>query len=59
MRIYGVLDKNDCQIDVSMTERGAKNYATRHGFNKISYRWEYYVTVVTEKVNNKWVNIKN
>ena len=55
MRIYGVLDSNDCQIDTSLTERGAKRHATLNGYNKISYRTEYYVTRVSEKVNGKWV----
>ena len=59
MRVYGILDSNDCQIDVSLSERGAKNYATRHNYNKISYRIEYNVFIVAEKINNKWVNVKN
>jgi len=54
---YGVLDSNGCHIDVSLTEKGAKNYATRHGYTKVSIRYNsgYTVQVVAEKVNNKWV----
>ena len=60
MNTYGILDSNNCHIDVSKTEKGAKNYATRNGYNKVSIRFNcgYNVQVVAEKVGNKWVNIK-
>lgn len=53
-KIYGVLDYNDCQIDVSKTERGAKKYATKNGYDKISYRIGYNVFVIAYKVKNIW-----
>ena len=57
MNTYGVLDSNNCHIDVSKTERGAKNYATRHGYKTVSIRYNsgYNVVVVAEKIYNKWV----
>ena len=57
--IYGVLDSNNCHIDVSNSEKGAKNYATRHGYNKVSIRFNcgYNVQVIAEKINNKWRSI--
>lgn len=57
--IYGVLDSNNCHIDVSKTEKGAKNYATRHGYGKVSIRYNcgYTVRVVAEKVGGRWVEV--
>ena len=56
--IYGVIDSNSIHTDVSNTERGAKIYATKHGYNKVSIRFNcgYNVAVLAEKVNNKWIN---
>ena len=47
MRIYGVLDRNDCHIDTSKTLLGAKQYATRHGYTTVSSRTSdhYYVNI--------------
>ena len=58
MNIYGILDGNDCHIDVSKSEKGAKRYATMHGYNKVSIRFNcgYHVQVIAEKINNKWVS---
>lgn len=53
-KIYGVLDSNDCLIDVSRTERGAKIYATKHGYNVIGYRLGYHAFRCAEKINGKW-----
>ena len=55
-RIYGVIDANNCQIDIgSKNMRGCKRYATINGYNKASYRIGYYVFIFAEKINNKWV----
>lgn len=54
-RIYGILDSNDCLIDVSNTETGAKRYATLNGYDKIGYRVGYNAFILAEKINNKWV----
>lgn len=58
-RIYGVFDSNNCLIDTSLTLQGAKNYATRHGYTKVGYRVGYNAFPAAEKINGKWVNIKN
>ena len=57
MNIYGVLDSNNCHIDISKTEKGAKRYATLNGYNKVSIRFDcgYHVQVIAEKKLNKWV----
>lgn len=56
--IYGIIS-NGIHIDVSNTERGAKQYATRNGFNIVSIRFNcgYIVTEIAIKNNNKWINI--
>lgn len=54
-RIYGVLDINNCLIDTSKTERGAKRYATLNGYNKVGYRVGYNAFLLAEKVNKMWI----
>ena len=48
---YGILNNDNCHIDVSKTERGAKNYATRHGFTAVSRRFNngYHVELVSNR----------
>lgn len=60
MNTYGILNKDDCHIDVSKTERGAKNYATRHGYNTVTIRYNcsYHVNIISKKINGKWGNLK-
>jgi len=57
MNIYGVLDRNDCHIDVSTSLKGTKRYATRNGYTKVSIRYNagYIADILFEKVNGKWV----
>ena len=57
MHMYGVVNSEGVHIDVSKSEKGAKNYATRHGYTKISIRYSngYIVVVLSEKnANGKW-----
>lgn len=54
-KIYGVLDSNDCQIDISRSEKGTKRYATLNGYNRVSHRIGYNVLLIAEKIKNKWV----
>ncbi|MFO0090034.1 MAG: hypothetical protein ACK518_04460 [bacterium] len=54
-RIYGVLDSNNCQIDISKSEAQTKRHATKNGYTKISYRVGYNAFLCAEKINNKWV----
>lgn len=57
MNIYGVLDRNDCHIDISCSLKGTKRFATLNGYKKISIRYNcgYDVDILFEKVNGKWV----
>lgn len=57
--IYGVIEnKTGTHVDISNSERGAKIYATKNGYDKISVRYNcgYNVRIISVKVNNKWVN---
>jgi hypothetical protein len=54
--VYGVLDRNDCHIDISLSLKGAKRVATKDGYSKVSRRSDMYVTIVAEKINGKWRN---
>ena len=58
---YGVLASDGTHIDVSNTERGAKNYATRNGYNIVTIRFNcgYVATQIAKKVGNKWQSIQN
>lgn len=57
--VYGVIDSNGVHHDVSKTEKGAKQYATRNGYKQVSIRFNcgYVVAVVAEKINGKWVKV--
>ena len=59
MCTFGVLDKNNCHVDISNSEKSTKRYATQHGYDTISARNNsgYYVVIVAKKVNNKWKRI--
>lgn len=56
MNIYGVLDSNDCHIDVSTSLKGTKRVATNEGYKFVSVRNSnsYNVTVLFERVGKKW-----
>jgi hypothetical protein len=60
MNTYGVIS-NGTHIDTSKTEKGAKNYATRHGYTKVSIRFNlgYIAAEIAEKINGKWETINN
>lgn len=53
--IYGVLNSELCLIDTSKTERGAKQHATRNGYNLIGFRVGYNAFILAEKINGKWI----
>lgn len=59
--IYGVLDRNDCHIDISLSLKGAKRVATNNRYNKVSVRYNggYNVEILFEKVNGKWKKFNN
>jgi len=54
---YGVITSNNYQIDTSKTLRGAKNHATRHGYTLVSKRIGYNVSILEERIDNKWVKL--
>jgi hypothetical protein len=53
--IYGVLI-DGVHIDVSNTERGAKQYATKNGYSIITVRYNcgYIASRIACKCNGKW-----
>lgn len=53
---YGVISNTGVYTDVSLSERGAKQYATRHGYKMIGRRNTdyYYVSTIAIKINGKW-----
>lgn len=54
--IYGVLGSDNVVIDVSNTERGAKVYATKNGYDRVYVRYScgYNVALVAIKYKGKW-----
>ena len=56
--IYGVLDSDNCHIDISNSLKGTKRYATLNGYNNVSVRYNcgYFVSIVAEKIGTKWEN---
>lgn len=59
MYIYGIIDKDNVYTDISKSERGTKNYATRNGYTQIGCRDvnSYNAFIVSEKVGKKWKQI--
>ena len=61
MNTFGVMRKDKSGMtyvcDVSKTERGAKVYATKHGYDYVGIRYNcgYIVKCIAYKVNNKWL----
>jgi hypothetical protein len=61
MHTYGVVI-NGIHTDVSKSEKGAKNYATRHGYTIVSIRYNCgYIAVILSEKNaaGKWVKAVN
>ena len=59
MDTYGVLI-DGTHHDVSKTEQGAKRYATIHGHDTVSIRYNcgYIAQEIAHKYNGKWQKIK-
>ena len=55
--VYGVINGDGTHIDVSKTLKGAKNYATRNKYIKVSIRVGYNAYEVAQKINNNWINL--
>ncbi len=60
IRCYGIAYGKDdfLHVDVSKTERGAKMYATRNGYTKVTIRVGYHAEIIAEKVNGKWQSVE-
>jgi len=56
VHVFGITDSNNVHTDVSSTLLGAKQYATRNGFVKVSKRVGYNASVVATKMHTGWVN---
>jgi hypothetical protein len=57
MNTYGIATEHSGYIDVSNTERGAKNFATRNGYKEVYIRFNsgYHIELVATKlINNTW-----
>ena len=52
--IYGIVNRDGAHIDVSRSLLGAKQYATRHGYDEVSMRIGYNSVVIARKIENKW-----
>lgn len=54
--VFGVINRDGVLIDTSRTARGAKAYATRHGYDKIGARHvdHYYAQLIAEKRAGVW-----
>ena len=59
MNVYGVTDSSGIHTDTSKTLKGAKRYATNHGYTKVSVRYNcgYIVEIVAEKIKGKWLDV--
>ena len=57
MNIHGIINNNNCLIDISKSEQTTKRYATINGYNKIGCRNvnSYNARITHEKINKKWV----
>lgn len=57
MIVYGVLGKDNGFIQVSKSELGAKNYATRHGYSEVyaMHPVSWAVWPLWVKQGKKWV----
>ena len=53
---YGVNILRYGYVDVAPTERGAKNYATRHGYSEVYVRFNsgYCISLLATKEGKRW-----
>ena len=57
--IYGVEGKDGGIIDISNSEKGAKNFATRNGYSQVFSRSNsscYVVRLIATKKGKRWIN---
>lgn len=57
--MYGIVTHTGECVPVSNTERGAKSYATRHGYTSVysisNHSWT--CTELAKNINGKWVKV--
>lgn len=55
--IYGIT-YDGIHTDISHSLLGTKQYATKHGYNTISIRYNcgYNAEVIAKRINNEWVS---
>lgn len=60
MTIYGVVSSTGEHYDVSKTERGAKCFATRNGYTKVSvrHRGGLIAQILAVKSSGKWCKVR-
>ena len=58
-KIYGSTNNNNIHINTSSTLLGAKQYATKNGYNNVSIRIGCNVTLLEYKQQNKWFKYEN
>ena len=58
---YGINSENSGYTDASNTLLGAKNYATRNGYNQVFIRFNggYEVELAADKSMGYWIDAKN
>jgi hypothetical protein len=54
---FGICNNNGEYFEISKTEKGAKNYATRNGYKIIYMRFNLSLNIApfAYKKNNKWL----
>ena len=56
---YGCTSYQTGYFDVSRTLLGAKQWATKNGYDQVYIRFNhgYHTAIRAEKVNGKWINL--
>ena len=59
--IYGIINDNNCLIDISKSEQATKRYATQNGYNKVGYRNvnSYNAMLTHVKIGKRWEEVEN
>jgi len=56
---FGIINKDGVHIDTSKTLLGAKQYATRNEYKKVSKRTGYNARIVEVKTSLGWIKQEN
>ena len=57
--VYGVVQSDGSHCDCSLTEKGAKQFATRHGYTAITRRANggYFAPVIARRKGKRWCRV--